>query len=642
MSVTLVGAGPGDPGLITVRGLERLRACDAVVYDRLVSEELVDEAPADALRICRDGLTQEQVDRLLVELGRDLDVVRLKGGDPFVFGRGSEELEVLRDAGIDYDVVPGISSIAAVPAAAWIPVTHRGLSDRVTIATAHAADGSEPDYDALAATGGTLVLFMGLARLPALAAGLIAAGLPAETPAAVVSRGTLPDQEVVTGSLAELPAVAADLPGPALVVVGEVVGARRVTRSARGAQRVELGTMAHSTAVEPLRADVHLLGDLLGQVLVEQEGDAFLALEERIRALARGARTGGDHGELDEAVAGLDVATKDRVLAAFSLFFQLANIAEQHHRVRRLRDYEREGAVARESIADAVELLGAAGVTGDELADAARRLHVEPVLTAHPTEATRRTVLAAHQRIARRLRALDDPWLTPLRRERVVAGLHAEITALWQTDPVRTTRPRVVDEIRAGLWFFETSLWQAVPAVVRALRHEIPDAPAPLRFGTWIGGDMDGNPSTGAETVREAVERARELARELLMRDVRALAVAWGMSTEVAGPVPELGTDADEPYRAFLTGIWERLRADGYRTGDELAADLERHRRGPPGAPRGSDRRRRAGRPAHARRGLRPPPRVARPSRACRRGPRPRTAARPGPRGGRLGAVALR
>ena len=224
MSVTLVGAGPGDPGLITVRGLERLRACDAVVYDRLVSDELVDEAPGDALRICRDGLTQEQVDRLLVELGRDLDVVRLKGGDPFVFGRGSEELEALREAGIDYDVVPGISSIAAVPAAAWIPVTHRGLSDRVTIATAHSADGSEPDYDALAATGGTLVLFMGLARLPALAAGLVAAGLPADTPAAVVSRGTLPEQEVVTGPLAELPTLAADLPGPALVVVGEVVG----------------------------------------------------------------------------------------------------------------------------------------------------------------------------------------------------------------------------------------------------------------------------------------------------------------------------------------------------------------------------------------------------------------------------------
>jgi len=223
VSVTLVGAGPGDPGLLTVRGLERLRACDAVVYDRLVAEELVDEAPEDALRICRDGLSQDHVDRLLVELGRELDVVRLKGGDPFVFGRGSEELEVLRAAGIEYDVVPGVSSLAAVPAAAWIPVTHRGLSDRVTIATAHAADGSEPDYDGLAAAGGTLVLFMGLARLPALAAGLIAAGLPAETPAAVVSRGTLADQAVVSAPLAELPARAAGLPGPALVVVGEVV-----------------------------------------------------------------------------------------------------------------------------------------------------------------------------------------------------------------------------------------------------------------------------------------------------------------------------------------------------------------------------------------------------------------------------------
>jgi uroporphyrin-III C-methyltransferase len=223
VSVTLVGAGPGDPGLITVRGLERLRSCDAVVYDRLVSEELVDEAPADALRICRDGLGQEQVNRLLVELGRELDVVRLKGGDPFVFGRGSEEVEVLRAAEIDCEIVPGVSSIAAVPAAAWIPVTHRGLSDRVTIATAHAADGSEPDYGALARTGGTLVLFMGLARLAGLADALIAAGLPADTPAAVVSRGTLPDQEVVAAPLTELAERSSDLPGPALVVIGDVV-----------------------------------------------------------------------------------------------------------------------------------------------------------------------------------------------------------------------------------------------------------------------------------------------------------------------------------------------------------------------------------------------------------------------------------
>jgi uroporphyrin-III C-methyltransferase len=223
MSVALVGAGPGDPGLITVRGLERLRACDAVVYDRLVAEEIVDEAPEDALRVCRDGLDQEAVTRLLVELGRELDVVRLKGGDPFVFGRGGEEALALADAGVPFEVVPGVSSLAAVPAAAGIPVTHRDISDRVTIATAHAADGSEPDYARLAAAGGTLVLFMGLQRLAALTDGLIRAGLAPATPAAVVSRGTLTDQATVTAPLGEIGARAADLPGPALVVVGDVV-----------------------------------------------------------------------------------------------------------------------------------------------------------------------------------------------------------------------------------------------------------------------------------------------------------------------------------------------------------------------------------------------------------------------------------
>jgi uroporphyrin-III C-methyltransferase len=226
MSVALVGAGPGDPRLITVHGLELLRACDAVVYDRLVAQELVDEAPEDSLRICRDGLAQDAVDRLLVELGRDLDVVRLKGGDPFVFGRGGEEARALAEAGIAVEVVPGVSSLAAVPAAAGIPVTYRGVADRVTLATAHAADGSEPDYASLARAGGTLVLFMGLGRLDALADGLIAAGLPGTTPSAVVSRGTLPDQAVVVAPLGDLPERAAGLAGPALVVVGDVVALR--------------------------------------------------------------------------------------------------------------------------------------------------------------------------------------------------------------------------------------------------------------------------------------------------------------------------------------------------------------------------------------------------------------------------------
>lgn len=229
MTVYLVGAGPGDPGLITARGLELIRSCDLLVHDRLVAPELVREAPRHAGVISRDGLDQPALNRLLVESGRaGLDVVRLKGGDPFVFGRGGEEVHALGEAGVPTEVVPGVSSIAAVPAAAGIPVTHRGISDRVTIASCQTADGSEADYAQLAAAGGTLVLFMGLGRVEAVAAGLLAAGLPASTPAAAISRGTLPDQAVVRTSLDGLASAAAGLAGPTLLVIGDVaaLGAR--------------------------------------------------------------------------------------------------------------------------------------------------------------------------------------------------------------------------------------------------------------------------------------------------------------------------------------------------------------------------------------------------------------------------------
>ena len=175
MTVHLVGAGPGDPGLITARGLELVRSCDVLIHDALVSPELVAEAPDDALVIPRAPLRQEAINELLVAYGRaGLDVVRLKGGDPFVFGRGGEEALALAEAGVEFTVTPGVSSIAAVPAAASIPITHRGVSDRVTITTPAGAD--EPDYEQLVAAGGTLVFFMGLERLEALADGLVAAG----------------------------------------------------------------------------------------------------------------------------------------------------------------------------------------------------------------------------------------------------------------------------------------------------------------------------------------------------------------------------------------------------------------------------------------------------------------------------------
>jgi uroporphyrin-III C-methyltransferase len=226
MSVHLVGAGPGDPGLITVRGLQLVRNCDVLVYDRLVASELVDEAPGDAIRIPHEGHTQSELNEVLVGYGRaGLDVVRLKGGDPFVFGRGGEEALALADAGVEFEIVSGVSALNAVPAAAGIPVTHRGLASQVTLVTGHRAgapDGA-PDYAALAGTSGTLVFFMSLRTIPELTAELIAHGRSPETPAAVIASGTKAEQKTVVASLAELPLAAADLEAPALVVVGDVV-----------------------------------------------------------------------------------------------------------------------------------------------------------------------------------------------------------------------------------------------------------------------------------------------------------------------------------------------------------------------------------------------------------------------------------
>jgi uroporphyrin-III C-methyltransferase len=221
VSVSLVGAGPGDPELITVRGLARVRAAEVLVYDRLVSPQLIAEAPPHALRIARDDLSQAEVNAALVEHGRSRFVVRLKGGDPFVFGRGGEEALALADAGIPFELVPGVSSIAAVPESALIPVTHRGVSQAVTAFAAH--DVERLDAAALARVPGTLVAFMGGARAERLAERLIEHGKPASTPTAVISRGTTADERVVVAPLGSLRGAAAT---PALVVIGDVVAVR--------------------------------------------------------------------------------------------------------------------------------------------------------------------------------------------------------------------------------------------------------------------------------------------------------------------------------------------------------------------------------------------------------------------------------
>jgi len=232
MTVAIVGAGPGDPGLVTVRALELVRGCEILVYDRLVASALVAKATG-AARISRDGLSQEEVNELLVHHGRrGRKVVRLKGGDPFIFGRGFEEVEALAAAGIEYEVVPGVSTFTAVPGLAGIPLTTRGVAAQLTILTGTSGDGSDLDFHHLAATPGTLVIFMGLRRLEHLADNLILAGRPVDEPAAVVSRLSLADAETRVGTLGTIAAVARGLKTPSLVIVGDVVASAEHLRAA--------------------------------------------------------------------------------------------------------------------------------------------------------------------------------------------------------------------------------------------------------------------------------------------------------------------------------------------------------------------------------------------------------------------------
>lgn len=228
--VYLVGAGCGEADLITVRGLRLLRRCDAVVYDELIDPALPDEAPAAAQRICmgkrggRPSASQEEINAALISLAKaGKTVVRLKGGDPFLFGRGGEELTALREAGIPCGEVPGIPSAIGIPAEAGIPVTHRGVSREVHIVTAHTAGSSMPErLDALSRLDGTLVFLMGLGSLRAIADGLIFYGKPPRTPAAVISGGSSPHPATVRGTLEDIAVLAAHVRPPAVIVVGEV------------------------------------------------------------------------------------------------------------------------------------------------------------------------------------------------------------------------------------------------------------------------------------------------------------------------------------------------------------------------------------------------------------------------------------
>lgn len=237
-TIYLVGAGPGDPDLLTIRAHRLLQSADVIVYDRLVSDGVLDLARRDADMIYvgkapgAHAMSQESINALLVKLGREgKQVIRLKGGDPFLFGRGGEERLAVEAAGLSCHIVPGITAAAGIGAATGIPLTHRGLAQSCSFITGHGRNGdTESDWRSLARGNTTIVIYMGLAALPRITSRLAAHGLSPDTPAVIVEKGTTPDQRIVRGTLSTISesARADDLKGPALTIIGEVASLARI------------------------------------------------------------------------------------------------------------------------------------------------------------------------------------------------------------------------------------------------------------------------------------------------------------------------------------------------------------------------------------------------------------------------------
>ncbi len=323
---------------------------------------------------------------------------------------------------------------------------------------------------------------------------------------------------------------------------------------------------------KPLRDDVRLLGELLGQVLRTHEGEALFNRVETVRALAKQARAGSDADfeTLARELADLPVEAALPLARAFAHFLNLANIAEQHHRIRRRREHRRDPLAQpqRGSCEDGFARLIAAGIAPARLHEAVCSLQIELVLTAHPTEISRRTLVQKHNRIAAGLGARDHADLSSVEREAVATSLLREITAAWGTDEVRPERPSVLDEVRGGLIVFEQSLWHALPQYLRVVDRALaaqtgqglPAGIAPIRFGSWIGGDRDGNPNVTPDVTRRTCLFHRWMAADLYLREIDALRDELSLST-ADQPVRHLSGDAREPYREVLRGVRTRLLA---------------------------------------------------------------------------------
>ena len=324
---------------------------------------------------------------------------------------------------------------------------------------------------------------------------------------------------------------------------------------------------------QSLRDDVRMLGEQLGRVLRHYEGDELFDRVERVREAAKRARTAdGDLEPFNRLLREMPIASALTVARAFAHFLTLANIAEQHHRVHRRRDHARDpqGQPQRGSCAETFARLRRAGVPAATLTAAIASMGVELVFTAHPTEIVRRTLLQKHNRIAQILATGDRPDLTPAENEQLLADLQREIASAWQTDEVRRARVTPIDEVRAGLVVFEQSLWEALPQYLRAVDRalaetcgaRLPHAVTPIRFGSWIGGDRDGNATVTPEVTRQATWLARWQAADLYLREIAALRSELSLSASHASDELRARVGAaHEPYRVLLAEVRGRMEA---------------------------------------------------------------------------------
>jgi len=336
-----------------------------------------------------------------------------------------------------------------------------------------------------------------------------------------------------------------------------------------------------------LRDDVRLLGDLFGDTLRTLEGEALFGLVEQVRALAKRAHADDETAfqELADRLRDLPIASAVPIARAFAQFLTLANIAEQHHRVRRRREYARDAEHAPQpgSCAEAFARWRAQGLSADALTGAVRSLRIELVLTAHPTEIARRTLLQAYRRIGDLLAVRDRSDSTPEEDDAALDDLRREIATVWQTEEVRDRAVSPLDEVKSGLAVFEQTLWEALPRYMRQIDRAIGEPLAldatPLRFGSWIGGDRDGNPNVTPEITRQAVWMARWVAADLYAREIDNLRAELSIGA-ASDELHALVGNAAEPYRSLLRGVAARLRA----TRAYAAAQLE-HEAGEHGAP---------------------------------------------------------